>query len=269
MKKLKALIKPLALLGLLAAVFVSVIEVPVMQRAWVRGQVASSVFEVRGKTDGGGGTGFQVVGPSGTPYIVTNSHVCEYAQKAAEDQNFVLVRQSNHWLKRRVLEVDGEADLCLLEGAPGVPGLRLGSDVKIGDRVAAIGHPHLGPTTLSDGEVVAFTDTEIPHHIMQSGDVKKDKFFGASPQSCNLPKNFIKKQEFFLFGIISLGEMNVCMIKETEAIQTNVTIFGGNSGSPLVDMWGNVVGVVFAADTSTNWGFAVNLGHLKHLLKDY
>ena len=269
MKRVKRLLKPLAVLGLLAAVFVSVLEAPQVQRAYVRGKVAAAVFEVRGQKDGGGGTGFQVEGPSGTSYIVTNSHVCEFAQSAAKDQNFVLVKQTDHWLKRRVLEVDGEADLCLLEGAPNIAGLKLGGDVKIGDYVAAVGHPHLGPTTMSEGEVVARTDTLIQHHIMKSGDAKLDRFLGASDEPCDQPKNEIVKKMLYLFGFIPLGEAPICLVREKEAVQTNVTIFGGNSGSPLVDSWGRVVGVVFAADGSTNWGFAVNINHLKHLLRDY
>ena len=267
--KLKSLLKPLALTVSLLALFAAVLEFPVLKRAWVRHEVAERVVEVRGAKDRGGGTGFQVEASSGIAYIVTNSHVCELAQKDSKNENFVLVKRQGHWMKRRVLEVSDKADLCLLEGLPGLSGLKLGNSPQVGEMVSAIGHPRLGPITMVTGEVVRFIDVAIPHHLMPSGDKKKDKFFNVSNESCNQPKNEIVKKEFFLFGFIPLGEMPVCMVKETNSVQTNLTIFGGNSGSPMIDSWGRVVGVVFAADSSTNWGFAVNVDHLKDLLSHF
>lgn len=269
MFKLKPLLKPLALLAVLMAVFTAVFEAPTMQRMWMRHKVASRVFEVKGKQDGGGGTGFQIEAASGQSYIITNSHVCEYAQKDSKDDNFLLVRKSDHWMKRRILEISGDADLCLVEGWPGLSGLKLGDSPFVGQVVSAIGHPHLGPTTMSVGEVVAFTDTMIVHHLMPTGNAKKDRFLGVSDEACNQPKNEIVKKPMFLFGFISLGEVPMCMVKESKSVQTNVIIFPGNSGSPLVDSWGRVVGVMFAADSGTNWGYAVNLKHVKLLLKDF
>ena len=269
MLNLKLVLKPLVLAAVMVAVFIAVFEFPAMQRMYVRHNVAERVFEIKGKPNGGGGTGFQVEAPSGDTYIVTNSHICEFASKDSGDANFLLVRKGEHWMKRRILEVSGESDLCLVEAWPSLSGLKLGDSVRVGEMVSAVGHPHLGPTTMSSGEVVAWTDTEIPHHIMPTGDAKLDKLLRVSDEPCNQPKNAIVKKMMYFMGFIPLGEAPICIVKEHKAIQTNVVIFGGNSGSPLVDSWGNVVGVVFASDTGTNWGFAVNLKHLKLLLKDF
>jgi len=269
LRKLKPLVKLLVFLGILAAVFITVLKLPQLHAAYVRHKVSSYVFEIRGTKTGGGGTGFQLLGPSGTPYIVTNSHICEGAQKDSKDQNHVLVKRDNHWLKRRILEIDENADLCLVEAWPSISGLTLGDEVEIGEKVSAIGHPRLGPTTKTDGEVTAFESVSLQHHIMKSGDAKLDGFLSASDEACNLPKNFVAKQMLYLYGILPLGEVPICFVKETNAIRLNVIIFPGNSGSPLVDSSGNVVGVVFATDSNTNWGFAVNLNHLVNLLKDY
>lgn len=268
LRKLMPLVKPLLLVVSLVAVFALIVEIPNLRREWMRQKVADRVFEIKGIKDGGGGTGFQVEAPSGQAFIVTNSHVCEIAQKDGEDKNFLLVKKTDHWMKRRILEVDEQSDLCLVEAWPHLSGLSLGEMLEVGDEVTAIGHPHLGPITMMSGEVTAFTNIQMMHHLMISNEARKDKFFGATSQACNLPKNEIKKQEFFFFGL-SLGEMTACMVNEKEAIQTNVTIFPGNSGSPLVDASGKVVGVIFASNTRSNWGYAVNLNHLKLLLQDF
>lgn len=261
-------LKPLALIAACLVLFGTLFELPNIHRVWLRNKVASRVVEVVGAKDSGGGTGFQVQAPSGVTYIVTNSHVCEYALKEAKSKNLLLVKKGDHYMKRRVYEISDKSDLCLIEGWPGMSGLNLGSEVSISDLVMAIGHPLLGPTTMTVGEVTAFTNVEMVHHIMKSNK-KTDKMFGASDEPCDQPKNEIRKEQFMLFGVIPLGEVKMCLVKETHSIQTNVVIFPGSSGSPLVDRWGQVVGVVFAADDNSNWGLAVDLAHLREFLADY
>lgn len=269
MHKLKLLLKPLALVLSLLVVFTTVFELPQLHHLWLRHKVATRVFEVRGKKDGGGGTGFQVEAPSGESYIMTNSHVCEYALKDADSKNLLLVIRGDHAIKRRVLEIDGKSDLCIIEGWPGVAGLKLGSEAAVGDIVSAVGHPQLGPTTLTSGEVTAFVPVSIVHHIMKSGDKKMDKLFGGTDEPCDQPKNEVKMQPIYFLGMIYLGDAKMCMVNETNAVATNVQILPGSSGSPLVDRFGRVVGVVFAADMKANWGFAVNFEHLQSFLKDF
>lgn len=269
MHRLKRLQKPLTVLLLCLIAFTAVLEAPMFHRAWLRHKVASRVFEVKGTKDGGGGTGFQIEAPSGEQYIVTNSHVCEYALKDAGSKNILLVQRGEHLMKRRVMEISDRADLCLIEGWPGMSGLKLGGSSEVGDLVIAIGHPLLGPTTMTVGEVTAFSKVSIPHHIMKSGNAKRDKMFNASDESCDQPKNEIKNQQLFLFGVIPLGEVKMCWVNEEMAMHTNATIYPGNSGSPLVDKWGRVVGVVFAADQRSHYGSAVNIDALKFFLADF
>ena len=255
LSKLKLLVKPLAVLALLVATFAFVHEIPNLQRAWLRNKVSSHVFEIRGAKNGGGGTGFQVEAPSGTVYIVTNSHVCEHTSK---DKNFVLVQKGEHLMKRLVLEVSEEADLCLIEAWPGMSGLKLGTSLDVGDLAIAIGHPLLGPTTLTSGEVTSIETVTVLHHVMRN----------PNDGSCSLPKNEIRKRPIVFMGIF-LGNAYLCLNNEQDALNTNIVIYPGSSGSPLVNKWGNVVGVMFASDQRTNWGSAVNLQHLKDFLSDF
>lgn len=268
MLKLKRYLKPLALILACFTLFTSILCYPAAQQAWMRHKVASHVFEVKGTKDGGGGTGFQVVAPSGISYIITNSHVCEHSLKDANSKNLLLVQKGEHAMKRRVLEIDGYSDLCIIEGWPGMEGLKLGAESHIGDRVFAVGHPLLGPLTMTSGEVNDFVQVEIVHHVLPSKDKAQNKALRASDEPCDMPKMEVKNQVLYFLGF-PVGAANMCMTKETNAISTNVEIYPGNSGSPLVDKWGRVVGVVFANNLETHWGFAVNLDHLQGFLKDF
>ena len=269
MLKLKSILKPLALVVVLLAVFVAVLELPHLRTALLRYRVAARVFEVKGVKNGGGGTGFQIRAPSGISYIVTNAHVCESAMKTGQDKNYLLIQKDEFLMKRRILEISDRADLCLIEGWPGLSGLHLGSPSEVGDMVFAVGHPFLGPATMTAGEVTEFVNLVVPHHMLKTGNPQMDKSLQITDEPCNQPKNEIRKQILMLFGIIPMGEVPVCMVKETNAVNTNLTIHPGNSGSPMVDKWARVVGVVFATNDRTNWGLAVNLEHLQYFLTNY
>lgn len=269
MLKLKLILKSLVLVAVLLAAFAAVVEFPRMQQSWLRNKVASKIFEIRGTKDGGGGTGWQVDAPSDTQYIVTNSHVCEFAERDGKDNNFLLVQKDGHSMRRRILEVSDKSDLCLIEGWPGMSGLSLSSQSPaVGDMVIAVGHPLLGPTTMTMGEVVQYEAVTIMHHIMKTGIPLLDQMIHARNDACNQPKNEIVKHRIFLFGVVPL-DLRVCMVNETDAMATNTTIFPGSSGSPVVDKWGQVLGVMFASDERTHWGDAVNLEHLRDFLKDF
>lgn len=211
------------------------------------GKNSLMVKNPEGATIRGSGTGFEVQAKSGKVYTITNAHVCALAK----DGIIMVELESNseRFIPRRVLEVYEKNDLCLIEGIEGYTGLKLASDYSLGEPVWAIGYPMGDSMNVSNGRIKSRSLVEL---------IAEDTL----PANCNKPGMQMRSFDTFF------GSMQICTIQR-RAIMTDVQIFPGNSGSPLVNIYGNVVGVVFASDTRTHWGSAVPLADLKELLEAY
>lgn len=197
----------------------------------------------------GSGTGFQMQAKSGKVVTITNAHVCELAN----DKGMILVEEKRHskrLLPKRVLEVYENNDLCVVEGLSGYEGLSLGDEAEIGQPVYSFGYPLGEALHFSEGRVKDMSQIYLVDSSVTSLD------------QCTGPRHKIVNARYFFFVF------QVC-VKAHDSIQTSLVIFGGSSGSPMVNIWGNVVGVIFAGNTRTNWGSAVPLKDLKELLKAY
>lgn len=195
----------------------------------------------------GSATGFEVIAPSGKIYTLTNAHVCELGK----DQ-IVLIQEKRHsdrLIPRHIIEVYSENDLCLIEGLPGYEGLSLADSVDIGDLNYAIGYPLGQAMNLSSGFIKNFEKVEIA-------------LPEVTTDNCVEPGMRIKELNT-LFGPVP-----VCMIQR-RSIHTNIPIYPGNSGSPMVNAFGHVTGVIFASNNQTTWGFAVPLDDVVDFLKAY
>lgn len=247
-----------ALAMVLGACGYLVIRAPEMHRDWLRYTVGDRVYMIKGRMDGGGGTGFAIKAQSGTTYTITNAHVCEGALTQSDDKTSLLVvKQNGIAIPRKILEISDTTDLCILEGMPGVDGLETGPAPHAGQQLNAIGHPLLRPLTVSQGDVIAKEDMSMAEFIIDSPE---------SEAACHKPKNEIKEIDLEFFG--QPIHLRVCFTTIKGVYQTTARVLPGNSGSPVVDWKGDVVAVVFAMDQA-GWGYFVSNEDLKTFLSKY
>lgn len=262
-------LRPVLSIALIAASLGYItIKAPEIHGLYLRHEVGSRTYMIKGKVNGGGGTGFAVKAASGQTYIVTNSHVCEGVLSQSDDKTALLVMDDNGLaMRRRIIEISDFTDLCILEGLPGVEGLELGQPARLGEHAYVVGHPRLRPLSISEGEIVGAQDVQIATYVMKTGDPEKDAMFGAEEGLCNAPKNKIEEVKVDFMGI-DLGTVRICTNVTKAAYNTTIVIFPGNSGSPMVDWRGRLEGVAFASD-GTGWGVSVSFEDLQKFLSHY
>ena len=214
----------------------------------LRARLAQSVVYVTNDAGNSGGTGFQLENDKGRKFIVTNSHVCE----AAGLDGIISIRSEHEEpsIKRRIIEASKTIDVCLIEAVDDMPALKMADGYEFGDVAHVLGHPYLQPRTFVSGELVGEEQVAIVKYIL-TPETEKDVCPGT-----------IEDVQMFIF------EMKACVIRY-KSISTTITIFGGNSGSPLVNAFGEVIGVVFAANNVDHWGKAVPLEELQEFINRY
>lgn len=192
--------------------------------------VTTDIFQGGSGQGQGVGTGF-VVRSDGV--IVTNCHVVEGASK-------ITVFSSDKDPKQydaRVIGGDCLHDLAILKiAATGLPTVGLGdsASLQLGQRVVALGYALAleGGPTVTTGIVSAL-----------------DRTIQATDPGCTTCQN---------------GQRTY-----TGVIQTDAAINHGNSGGPLVNMQGQVVGMNTAGDDNAqNIGFAIAIDSVKQTLAD-
>lgn len=191
--------------------------------------VTTDVFQSNGQGQGVG-TGF-VVRSDGV--IVTNCHVVESASKITVFSSDKNPTQYD----ARVIGGDCLHDLAILKvDATGLPTVALGNSgsLQLGQRVVALGYALAleGGPTVTTGIVSAL-----------------DRTIQATDPACRTCQN---------------GQRTY-----TGVVQTDAAINHGNSGGPLVDMQGQVVGINTAGDDNAqNIGFAIAIDSVKQTIAD-
>lgn len=179
-----------------------------------------SVVEMLVSSGMGGGTGFEVIAPSGKKYTLTNAHVCR------AEATFAVV--DNRLIPLRVIETSTTSDLCLLEEIAGAAGLSVASfSPKSDDVIDIYGYGLLQDLTHTQGFYVGRLKGNMAAAIC-----------------------------------LFLGECSVDYV--------SATILPGNSGSPVLNSSGEVVGVVFASGSEIlNRALIVSLQDVVTFLSPY
>jgi S1-C subfamily serine protease len=256
-------------LALVAATLTTILyaatRMPEVHDLWIRKKVGNLTYKIQIEKDVlSGGTGSAMKAKSGQTVIVTNDHICEHAKNG----EMYVTTEDGRGLMRKVLERSDFSDLCVIEGMPGDEGLSLGSKPGVGQRIQVVGHPLLRPLSLSSGEIVGSEDVKILLFIFPTGNPMIDFFSGAQDGKCDGPKNEIVDVPADL-GDGNILHIKLCVVVTKNAYMSSAYIYPGNSGSPVVDFWGNVIGVAFAGDNVTNMGEIVSLDDLTKMLAKY
>lgn len=209
-----------------------------LQTRLSKNAIAASVVAVLSADRSGGGTGWVALTKDGQKVIVTNAHVCD----VAEGGRIVIVDDAGGSYVRNVLDRDAEHDLCTISGdGISAPHLRLAkSSPERFDPVFVMGHPLLEPTSPAAGFYVQDRVIPLAHRLSPDGTCETGQYTES------------------MFGAFC--------VTETETSYSTAMIYPGNSGSPVTNENGEVVGVINAGNSQTHFGLYIPLPYVSNIL---
>jgi S1-C subfamily serine protease len=220
---------------------------PEMHQYYLRHTVGKSVVQIspNGK---GGGSGFSMEGASGELYIVTNEHVCSPSL-----DGYVYIKSDRGFTSRKeIVHIDTIHDICLVKGDKRIPALDLASKPSKGDTHFVIGHPGGRKLTISKGEYIG-------NDVIELLDMSAKTVAECKGRVIEL--NFFEQMMY--------GMQFVCL-KSMKTYASSAIAYGGNSGSPAVNVWGNVMGILFAGSREQNTdNHLVPLEELKRVISQF
>lgn len=181
----------------------------------------------------GSGSGF-IVSKDG--YILTNNHVVTMGDRTTVADRVTVQMLDNRVYKARVVGNDPTTDVAVIKiEGNNFPTLALGNDVnsRVGEWVLAIGNPLGFDFTVTAG-IISAKGRSLPGLLNRRGDANN----------------------------YSISDL----------IQTDAAINRGNSGGPLVNQRGEVIGITsaIASETGLNagYGFAIPITLAKKVMDD-
>lgn len=168
-------------------------------------------------------SGEQVRAPSGKDYILSAWH----CKDLARDGIITVRTEDGQMLKRKVITIDDNSDLMLIEGLPNLPGLSIAKEHGKHDHVKTFTHGGGLDTWRSDGELIM--DKQITVEVP------------VSIKDCTGAK--LRPIEMFSL----FGKYQTCAMVVIET-GTTAKIIPGSSGGMVVNDAGELVGVVSAGD---------------------
>ncbi len=248
MKKITKILKKLGLVtGLFVAITYANFIAPQVHNDYLRWEVGESVVQVLSPNLNGGGTGFAVKADSGDEYILTNKHVC-----GAAINGWLAIKQDGEKpIFKRVVYEDNKHDLCLVQGDRRFSALDLGDQPEKGELHYIVGHPGLRQLTVSQGEYIGNDIVKLLDNVQKR-------------EQCKGEVLELNPMQQWLYGI------EFACIRSYNSGATTATTYPGNSGSPVVNRWGNIVGVLFAGDSAEEKSnFFVPLSEVKRVLSKF
>jgi len=217
--------------------FTIILTVPELHEQYLYSFKGQSVVKILGERSGG--TGFAIK-LNNKPYILTNKHICNI-------QGRLYAHFNNKTVELFRIKKSKLYDLCLMSGIEDIPTLSIASTIIPRQKVWLIGYPALRPLTIESGRFVA----NMRINIWGTCNKKQLAYLYVKPTN--------------ILGRI-LKSIGYCLKRYNES-HINVISYGGNSGSPLLNSFGNVVGVLFAGSRQqVTSSFMVSLAHVKEFL---
>jgi len=220
---------------------------PEFHANFIRSYVGEKVVML--KAGRSGGSGSYVKAESGKTFILTNKHVC----KISNDGYMKVFREDGSHATRKIIKMSAKYDLCLVDAAEDFDGLFVANKVAIGETIAIVGHPKLQPLTLSKGELIGYRNISVASRPNADGTCSSKPLLIIDPEL----KDAFQK----LFGYC----VNIHYSGQTTAYSR-----GGSSGSPVIDFFGSLVGVLFAGNRQDQFeSYIVPLASVKEFLSEF